>query len=164
MTGYSPQGHAAAAALRGARPDDIAVLADLALIDAAYNRLYGHGLEKGIKKECSGSYKEALIACVHPTRYVARLLRKSMKGTRPLLKGAVVCSPCLRSVWLGLGTRDNMLIRLIAHRPKEEMKAIKAAFLEMFGKTLASWIIGDTSVWFLIGVCNCSGCNGVFCC
>lgn len=45
----------------------------------------------------------------------------------------------------GLGTRDRDLIRLIVSRSEIDLGDIKAAFERMYGKTLLSYVSGDTS-------------------
>eukprot|EP00300_Choanocystis_sp_HF-7_P030107 c38865_g1_i1.p1 GENE.c38865_g1_i1~~c38865_g1_i1.p1 ORF type:complete len:898 (+),score=245.06 c38865_g1_i1:40-2694(+) len=55
--------------------------AQLASIDETYHRLFGVTLAKLIESECSGNYKEFLLACVTPSDvYDLRLLDRATKG------------------------------------------------------------------------------------
>ncbi|XP_058984111.1 annexin B11 isoform X1 [Musca domestica] len=100
----------------------------LKLIFQEYETMTGHSLEKAIKKEFSGDIMEGLIAicrCVNnKAEYFASRLHKSMAG---------------------IGTNDKQLIRVIITRCEIDMADIKAAFERMYGKSLKSWIKGDTS-------------------
>ncbi|XP_037936262.1 annexin B11-like isoform X1 [Teleopsis dalmanni] len=100
----------------------------LRLIFQEYERMTGHTLEKAIKKEFSGDIMEGLIAiyrCVNnKTEYFASRLHKSMAG---------------------IGTNDKQLIRVIITRSEIDLADIKTTFERMYGKSLKSWIKGDTS-------------------
>lgn len=97
---------------------------DLEMVDAAYMRLRSKSLETVITKQTSGNFRQLLLACVNPAKYIAFLLRKTMKG---------------------LGTDDSELVRLLVHRPRAEIDAIKVAFQAEYKKSLGQWIVGDTS-------------------
>lgn len=45
----------------------------------------------------------------------------------------------------GIGTNDNQLIRIIVTRAEIDLADVKYAFARKFGKSLRSWIKGDTS-------------------
>lgn len=45
----------------------------------------------------------------------------------------------------GLGTRDNDLIRVIVTRSEVDLELIKAEFQELYSKSLADTVKGDTS-------------------
>ncbi|KAL7742584.1 hypothetical protein ACLKA6_007559 [Drosophila palustris] len=100
----------------------------LKLIFQEYEGMTGHSLEKAIKKEFSGDIMEGLIAiykCVtNKSEYFASRLHKSMAG---------------------IGTNDKQLIRVIITRCEIDMADIKTAFERLYGKSLKSWIKGDTS-------------------
>ncbi|XP_068159157.1 annexin B11 isoform X1 [Drosophila tropicalis] len=100
----------------------------LQLIFQEYENMTGHSLEKAVKKEFSGDIMEGLIAiykCVtNKAEYFASRLHKSMAG---------------------IGTNDTQLIRVIITRSEIDMHDIKAAFERLYGKSLKSWIKGDTS-------------------
>ncbi|XP_055390275.1 annexin B11 isoform X1 [Condylostylus longicornis] len=100
----------------------------LKLILNEYESITGHSLEKAIKREFSGDIQEGLLAickCVtNKAEYFASRLHKSMAG---------------------LGTNDRQLIRVIITRSEIDMKDIKVTFEKMYGKSLKSWIKGDTS-------------------
>lgn len=45
----------------------------------------------------------------------------------------------------GIGTNDNQLIRLIVTRCEIDLEDIKIVYEKLYGKSLKSWIKGDTS-------------------
>ncbi|XP_037919324.1 annexin B11 isoform X2 [Hermetia illucens] len=100
----------------------------LRLIFAEYEKMTGHTLEHAIRNEFSGDIMDGLIAiykCVtNKSEYFASRLHKSMAG---------------------IGTNDNQLIRVIVSRCEIDMHDIKVAFERLYGKSLRSWIKGDTS-------------------
>uniref|UniRef100_A0AAY4ATN5 Annexin n=1 Tax=Denticeps clupeoides TaxID=299321 RepID=A0AAY4ATN5_9TELE len=93
-----------------------------------YKKVSGRDIEDSIKREMSGSLEEvflAIVKCIrNKTEFFAERLYKSMKG---------------------LGTTDSILIRIMVSRAEIDMQDIKAAFLKLYGKTLHSFIKGDTS-------------------
>ncbi|KAL8174079.1 UNVERIFIED_CONTAM: Annexin A4 [Gekko kuhli] len=94
----------------------------------AYQNLSGKDITESIKSEMSGDLEDALLAIVKCMRnrsaYFAERLYKSMKG---------------------LGTDDNTLIRIMVSRCEIDMIEIKAEFKRIYGKSLYSFIKGDTS-------------------
>uniref|UniRef100_A0AAQ5X064 Annexin n=1 Tax=Amphiprion ocellaris TaxID=80972 RepID=A0AAQ5X064_AMPOC len=93
-----------------------------------YQKISGRSIEDSIKREMSGSLEDVFLAIVKCIRskpaFFAERLYKSMKG---------------------LGTTDTVLIRIMVARAEIDMLDIKAQFLKMYGKTLYSFIKGDTS-------------------
>uniref|UniRef100_A0A8D2ZFX2 Annexin n=1 Tax=Scophthalmus maximus TaxID=52904 RepID=A0A8D2ZFX2_SCOMX len=93
-----------------------------------YQKVSGRDIEDSIKREMSGCLEEAFLAIVKCMKskpaFFAERLYKSMKG---------------------LGTTDSVLIRIMVARAEIDMLDIKAQFLKMYGKTLYSFIKGDTS-------------------
>ncbi|KAG7476345.1 hypothetical protein MATL_G00081920 [Megalops atlanticus] len=93
-----------------------------------YHKIAGRDIEDSIKREMSGCLEDIFLAIVRcmksKTAFFAERLHKSMKG---------------------LGTTDSMLIRIMVSRAEIDMLDIKADFLRMYGKTLYSFIKGDTS-------------------
>uniref|UniRef100_A0A673MCK9 Annexin n=1 Tax=Sinocyclocheilus rhinocerous TaxID=307959 RepID=A0A673MCK9_9TELE len=93
-----------------------------------YQKISGRDIEDSIKREMSGCLEDAFLAIVkcmkNKPAFFAERLYKSMKG---------------------LGTTDNVLIRIMVARAEIDMLDIKAEFLKMYGKTLHSFIKGDTS-------------------
>jgi annexin A7/11 len=103
----------------------------LKLIAKKYEFVTGQTLEKDIKKEFSGDIEDGLHAIVRVTlnrpEYFARCLYKTMAG---------------------FGTNEKSLNRLVITRSEIDMVDIKEAFLTKYGKTLKSFIIGDTSGYY----------------
>ncbi|XP_075945242.1 annexin A4 [Anarhichas minor] len=93
-----------------------------------YQKISGRDIEDSIKREMSGCLEDvflAIVKCIKDkTAFFAERLYKSMKG---------------------LGTTDSVLIRIMVARAEIDMLDIKAQFLKMYGKTLYSFIKGDTS-------------------
>jgi len=93
-----------------------------------YEQRTGKTILQVIKSEMSGNVEDAMLTIAHcaveKPHYYARLLNKTMKG---------------------LGTKDDQLCRCIINRCEIDMVQIKEVFEEEYGKTLASFIDGDTS-------------------
>uniref|UniRef100_A0A8C1K7K1 Annexin n=1 Tax=Cyprinus carpio TaxID=7962 RepID=A0A8C1K7K1_CYPCA len=93
-----------------------------------YQKISGRDIEDSIKREMSGCLEDVFLAIVkcmkNKPAFFAERLYKSMKG---------------------LGTTDSVLIRIMVARAEVDMLDIKAEFLKMYGKTLHSFIKGDTS-------------------
>uniref|UniRef100_A0A671KRT6 Annexin n=1 Tax=Sinocyclocheilus anshuiensis TaxID=1608454 RepID=A0A671KRT6_9TELE len=93
-----------------------------------YPKSSGRDIEDSIKREMSGCLEDAFLAIVkclkNKPAFFAERLYKSMKG---------------------LGTTDSVLIRIMVARAEIDMLDIKAEFLKIYGKTLHSFIKGDTS-------------------
>lgn len=93
-----------------------------------YKRISGRDIEDSIKREMSGCLEEVFLAIVRCIKskagFFAERLYKSMKG---------------------LGTTDSILIRVMVSRSEIDMQDIKAEFLKTYGKSLHSFIKGDTS-------------------
>uniref|UniRef100_A0A673WK47 Annexin n=1 Tax=Salmo trutta TaxID=8032 RepID=A0A673WK47_SALTR len=93
-----------------------------------YQKISGRDIEDSIKREMSGSLENVFLAIVkclkNKPAFFAERLYKSMKG---------------------LGTTDSVLIRIMVARAEIDMLDIKAEFLKAYGKTLHSFIKGDTS-------------------
>uniref|UniRef100_A0A287DDQ6 Annexin n=1 Tax=Ictidomys tridecemlineatus TaxID=43179 RepID=A0A287DDQ6_ICTTR len=93
-----------------------------------YKRISQKDIEQSIKSETSGHFEDALLAIVKCMRnksaYFAERLYKSMKG---------------------LGTDDDTLIRVMVSRAEIDMLDIRANFKRLYGKSLYSFIKGDTS-------------------
>ena len=100
----------------------------LRLVFSEYHKISGHDLEKAVKKEFSGDVEDGLIAVIKVAKnapaYFAERLYLSMKG---------------------LGTKDHQLIRGVVSRCEVDMVQIKHEFQRAYGKTLDSFIAGDTS-------------------
>lgn len=100
----------------------------LKLVASEYEKLTGHTLEKDIKKEFSGDIEDALVA----------VLRCALNRPEFFAKR-------LNNAISGLGTDDKSLIRLIVTRCEVDMLDIKEAFQNKYGKSLKSFVKGDTS-------------------
>ncbi|XP_063167646.1 annexin A4 [Candoia aspera] len=93
-----------------------------------YKNIAKKDITESIKSEMSGDLEDALLAIVkcmrNKTAYFAERLYRSMKG---------------------LGTDDDTLIRVMISRCEIDMIDIKAEFKRTYGKSLHSFIKGDTS-------------------
>uniref|UniRef100_A0AAR2J265 Annexin n=1 Tax=Pygocentrus nattereri TaxID=42514 RepID=A0AAR2J265_PYGNA len=93
-----------------------------------YQQISGRDIEDSIKREMSGCLEDVFLAIVRCIKskpgFFAERLHKSMKG---------------------LGTTDSILIRVMVSRSEIDMEDIKNEFLKTYGKTLYSFIKGDTS-------------------
>ncbi|EPY84933.1 annexin A8 [Camelus ferus] len=93
-----------------------------------YEKIANKSIEDSIKSETHGSLEEAMLTVVKCTRnlhsYFAERLYYAMKGA---------------------GTRDGTLIRNIVSRSEIDLNLIKHQFNKMYGKTLSSMIMEDTS-------------------
>ncbi|XP_044734482.1 annexin B9-like isoform X2 [Chrysoperla carnea] len=93
-----------------------------------YQNITGHEFERAIKNEFSGDLKDGLLAIVKSVRNKAAFFAERLHDSMA-----------------GLGTRDRQLIRIIVTRSEIDMGEIKQAFEARYGKTLESFISGDTS-------------------
>ncbi|KAJ1091534.1 hypothetical protein NDU88_004654 [Pleurodeles waltl] len=93
-----------------------------------YKKISKKDIEASIKSEMSGNLEDSLLAVVKCIKnrpaYFAERLYKSMKG---------------------LGTDDDTLIRVMVSRCEIDMLEIRSEFKKMYGKSLHSFIKGDTS-------------------
>ncbi|KAG5681359.1 hypothetical protein PVAND_010802 [Polypedilum vanderplanki] len=93
-----------------------------------YEAMSGHDIEKAIKREFSGNAEKGFLAIAKVVKskvdFFAEKLYESMKG---------------------LGTNDKTLIRIIVSRSEIDLGDIKEAFEAKYGKSLESWVKGDTS-------------------
>jgi len=95
---------------------------------AQYKVFAGKDIEQSIQSEMSGNLELGFLAIVksakNPASFYAERLYKSMKGA---------------------GTDDRSLIRNVVSRSEVDMQLIKQEFNKMYGKSLESFIKGDTS-------------------
>ncbi|CAK9297034.1 unnamed protein product [Gordionus sp. m RMFG-2023] len=93
-----------------------------------YRKISGHTLEQAIRSEMSGDLANAMTAVAkcaqYRPAYFAERLYNSMKG---------------------IGTNDDMLIRIVVTRCEVDMQNIKSEFQRLYGKSLESFISGDCS-------------------
>nr|KAF6454697.1 annexin A8 like 1 [Rousettus aegyptiacus] len=132
--------------LQGSR-DDASGFVDpeLALQDAQdlyaavfeeYEKIANKSIEDSIKNETHGSLEEAMLTVVKTQSSVL------LKCTRNLHS---YFAERLYYAMKGAGTRDGTLIRNIVSRSEIDLNLIKCQFQKMYGKTLSSMIVGDTS-------------------
>uniref|UniRef100_A0A8C7Y572 Annexin n=1 Tax=Oryzias sinensis TaxID=183150 RepID=A0A8C7Y572_9TELE len=84
-----------------------------------YKKISKRDIEDSIKREMSGSLEDVFLA--------------------------IGLSTEMCSLKFGLGTTDSVLIRIMVSRAEIDMLDIKEHFLKMYGKSLHSFIKGDTS-------------------
>ncbi|CAH1776035.1 unnamed protein product [Owenia fusiformis] len=102
--------------------------AHLRAVFEEYGTLSKKSMEDVIKAEFSGDIKNGLLTIVRVIQnkpgYFAKQLHKSMQG---------------------LGTNDDLLVRVVVTRCECDMVQIKEEFQKQYKGTLAEWIIDDTS-------------------
>ena len=102
--------------------------AEIYCINQFYTQSYGHDLVHAIDNEFSGKCKRLLTnivyAIVNPPEFFAKRLKASMKG---------------------MGTKDQMLIRLLVSRMDIDLPQIKVAYKNLFKKELVDDIKSETS-------------------
>ncbi|XP_051837872.1 annexin A8 [Antechinus flavipes] len=105
-----------------------------------YQKIANKSIEDSIKSETHGSLEEAMLTVVKCTRnihrYFAERLYCSMKG---------------------LGTWDGTLIRNIVSRSEIDLSLIKNEFKKLYGKSLSSMIMDDTSGDYKTALLNLVG-------
>ncbi|CAO1392507.1 unnamed protein product [Diamesa hyperborea] len=93
-----------------------------------YEALAGQDIEDAVKREFSGNVENGFLAIARVVKskvdYFAKRLHASMAG---------------------MGTNDKTLIRIIVSRSEIDLGDIKEAFEAKYGKSLESWVKGDTS-------------------
>jgi len=90
-----------------------------------YEQKTGHTLERAVEKETSGDFRKALLAIITPVaEYHARLFEEAMKG---------------------LGTNDDLLIRLLTTLTKSELKEANEYYTKRNQKTLITALKSETS-------------------
>ncbi len=121
-------------AMKGFGTNDEALIRAVAKLDPlqiaglrqAYKSRIGRDLEKDVSSETSGYYREALLAIV--------------RG--PLLEDA----HCVQKAIKGLGTKELMLNDVLISRSNADVRAIKAAYRQTFGKDMGADVKGDLSM------------------
>jgi len=93
-----------------------------------YRTFSSYDLEKVVRKEMSGALEDAFVALIQnardPCTFFAHRLQKAMAGA---------------------GTNDADLIRVIVTQSEKDMEGIKAAYVKLYGKTLAKALEGECS-------------------
>ncbi|CAM9646341.1 unnamed protein product, partial [Ectocarpus sp. 4 AP-2014] len=104
--------------------------AQIQAIKAAYEQNHGMSLMKAVSKECSGTYKKCLLACLFPTSeaYTAYALFKAFEG---------------------VGTDNDRVTRLLGGTDKKKMGAVAAYYLQTYGNSLVEDLKDELSGTFL---------------
>merc|ERR550514_2676756 len=105
-----------------------------------YKTMYGRDLRQDLKSETSGHFEDAIKRMMYDRpHFDAYSLRKAMKG---------------------IGSDDAALIEIICTKTNEEMKAIKAAYSEMFDRRdLEKDIVSETGGRFKRLLVSCVQAN-----
>eukprot|EP00611_Tribonema_gayanum_P002000 TRINITY_DN11493_c0_g2_i1.p1 TRINITY_DN11493_c0_g2~~TRINITY_DN11493_c0_g2_i1.p1 ORF type:complete len:769 (-),score=266.08 TRINITY_DN11493_c0_g2_i1:3-2102(-) len=99
--------------------------AHIEAIKSAYERLYGHSLRKAIERETSGDLEDVLVALLYtPTEYYARQLHKACKG---------------------MGTNDDMVVRVLGSHDKNELALIAEHYLATYNRSLTELLASELS-------------------
>ncbi|XP_015114204.1 annexin B9-like [Diachasma alloeum] len=93
-----------------------------------FEKISGDDIEVSIERAFSGSIKKGLLAFVKCTKSKVGFLTER-----------------LHAAMQGIGTKDRVLIRIIVLRSEIDLGDIKETFEKRYGKSLESWIAGDTS-------------------
>ncbi|XP_072261888.1 annexin A5 [Pyxicephalus adspersus] len=97
-------------------------------IAVAFKTLFGRDLVDDLKSELTGKLEKVIVALMTPSKlYDALELRNAMKGA---------------------GTKENVLIEILASRSPAEVNHIKKVFKEEYGSDLEDSITSDTSGYF----------------
>lgn len=133
-------------AMKGFGTDEKAIVAVLANrtiaqrleIIKAYKTAYGKDLIKNLKSELGGKLEDAIVALMmSPAHYAAESLRKAMKGA---------------------GTDEEVLVEILCTRTNAELRAIIAAYTELYSRDLEGDVVSETSGHFkrlLISTLQC---------
>ena len=94
-------------------------------IRRVYKACYGKDLIDRLKSDLSGNFKDCVCGLfMTPPEYDAYCLYNAMKG---------------------IGTKEGVLIEIIATRNNIEIQQMKDAFRNMYNDSLEKWVSGDTS-------------------
>lgn len=94
-------------------------------IAKSFKAQFGKDLIETLKSELSGKFERLIVALMYPPyRYEAKELHDAMKG---------------------LGTKEGVIIEILASRTKNQLREIMKAYEEDYGSTLEEDIQGDTS-------------------
>lgn len=94
----------------------------------AFKTLFGRDLVGDLKSELTGKLEKVIVALMTPSNlYDSHELRHAMKGA---------------------GTKENVLVEILASRSPSEINHIKKVFKEEYGCELEDCITGDTSGYF----------------
>ncbi|CAI9589703.1 unnamed protein product [Staurois parvus] len=97
-------------------------------ISVSFKTLFGRDFCDDLKSELTGKLEKVIVALMTPANmYDAQELRHAMKGA---------------------GTKENVLIEILASRSAPEICHIKKVFKEEYGCELEDSITGDTSGYF----------------
>jgi annexin A7/11 len=103
---------------------------------AAYQQMYGEGLEDRIKSETSGDLRTSLVEML-------RAQRSESATIDPVSINRDVAA--IRTAVEGWGTDEDALIRVLNNRSSAEIQAISTAYQETYGESLRSRIESETS-------------------
>ncbi|XP_044540170.1 annexin A13 [Gracilinanus agilis] len=120
-------------AFKGNGTDEVSIVEVLAnrtidqrqQIKQKYKDLFGKDLEKVLESELSGYFRRTSIALLDlPSEFCARELRRATKG---------------------IGTDIAVMIEILCTRRNKEIEEIKTVYQTLFGNSLESDVIDDTS-------------------
>uniref|UniRef100_A0A2K5BUJ5 Annexin n=1 Tax=Aotus nancymaae TaxID=37293 RepID=A0A2K5BUJ5_AOTNA len=94
-------------------------------IAKSFKAQFGKDLTETLKSELSGKFERLIVALMYPPyRYEAKELHDAMKG---------------------LGTKEGVIIEILASRTKKQLQEIMKAYEEDYGSSLEEDIQADTS-------------------
>eukprot|EP01147_Barroeca_monosierra_P000594 gene594-3908_t len=108
-------------------------------IKLMFKTMYGKCLIQNLKSETSGNFQSLVASlCFNRPQFAARCLRRAMKG---------------------LGTDERALIEIICTSNNAEIREIKAAFAEKYGRDLEKDVVSETSGHFKRLLVSCLQAN-----
>ncbi|XP_010620842.1 annexin A8-like protein 1 isoform X5 [Fukomys damarensis] len=94
-------------------------------IAKSFKAQFGKDLTESLKSELSGKFERLIVALMYPPyKYEAKELHDAMEG---------------------LGTKEGVIIEILASRTKHQLQEIMKAYEEDYGSSLEEDIQGDTS-------------------
>lgn len=119
----------------------------LKLVCEAYYRQTGKTIDKKIKSDFPYVYQVSNTYKVGIAHILFKFLFQQgfLSISRYAIDKHEFYARQLHKTMAGLGTDDLELMRLIVTRSEIDLEDIKLCFLSLYGKSLKSWVKGDTS-------------------
>lgn len=110
-------------------------------IARSFKAQFGKDLTETLQSELSGKFERLMVALMYPPyRYEAKELHEAMKG---------------------LGTKEGVIIEILASRTKNHLREIMKAYEADYGSSLEEDIQADTSGYLERILCACCRAAGM---